>query len=96
MSVSFEANMYMQMIPFVKYKDIYIFLCIKPIYTFKNKLLNGKKKYFLSSYLFLTIKKIVRFWKKKKKKKERKKFTQVIFIHSFIFIFCGPPAQFQQ
>ncbi len=65
MSVSFEANMYMQMIPFVKCKDIYIFLFIKPIYTFKNKLIiKWKKKYFLSSYFFPTIKKIVRFWKK--------------------------------
>lgn len=51
MSVSFEANMYMQMIPFVKYKDIYIFLCIKPIYTFKNKLIiKWKKKYFIKLF----------------------------------------------
>lgn len=32
--ISFEANMYMKMLPCIKYKDIYMFLCIKPIYTF--------------------------------------------------------------
>ncbi len=31
--ISFEANMYMQMLPCIKYKDIYMFLCIKPIYN---------------------------------------------------------------
>lgn len=68
MSVSFEANMYMQMIPFVKYKDVYIFLCIKAIYTFKNKWIIKWKKKLSIKLSFPTIKKIVRFWKNKKKK----------------------------
>ncbi len=62
--ISFEANMYMQMLPCIKYKDIYMFFMYKTHLQLYNLL--HFLFLFLSSYLFPTIKKIVRFWKTNK------------------------------